>query len=460
MTSQEIEAKIQIDENGSCNIVLETITPMLMKHLFKIVSRQPLKCKTLRFCICYIHSVIECDIWRYLAATLKKTKLLKNLEIGIVRMHMTEKDVAMLRECFQHHLCCLETLVITSIVANSQTTKALAEAISIKQLNFLHLESDSSEKDGICIQQAILPYLHCSQTLTTLILEDFLFDREGTVTVQLKPILSLPLLRILVLCQINLKQTEDIRYLSDRLATQDCGLVELCIDGASFVGDNAIIMAQGLIKNKSLVKFLARNPVFDNREALTNFISSLLTPSPTTLTYIDLTEPVLLDDNIDRGFRMILVELHQHVIAKLNNNKIRLFLGEMDAYDIISEKIVPRESKYNNFKGYNIYENANSLTIKNSEQDHVIEFFDNIDKYKLDHLTGFQIINSNLPNFVIPVNLLKLKNLKSLSLIKCNIYCYIYIYIYKTFFVKFFQQGFLDITIKGNFKKFFGKKIF
>ena len=28
------------------------------------------------------------------------------------------------------------------------------------------------------------------------------------------------------------------------------------------------------------------------------------------------------------------------------------------------------------------------------------------------------------------------------------------------FFVKFFKKGFLDITIKGNFKKFFGKKIF
>ena len=30
----------------------------------------------------------------------------------------------------------------------------------------------------------------------------------------------------------------------------------------------------------------------------------------------------------------------------------------------------------------------------------------------------------------------------------------------KRFFVKFFKKGFLDITIKGNFKKFFGKKKF
>lgn len=442
MTSQEIEAKIQIDENGSCNIVLQTITPMVMKHLFKIVSRQPLKCKTLRFCMCYIHSIVECDIWRYLAAILKKTKLLKNLEIAIVRMHMTEKDVERLRECFQHHLCCLETFVISSMVANSQTTKALAEAISIKQLNFLHLESDSTEKDGIYIQKAILPYLHCNQTLTTLFLEDFDFDREEIMTAKLKPILLLPLLRILLFSRINLTRIEDVKYLSDTLAAPDCRLIHLGIDGASFAGDNATVMAEGLIKNKSLIKFLARGADFDNSQALNCFINALIIsptesttmlPPPTTLTYIDLGDPFLLHE--DQDYNAVLLQIHdQRVIRALNNNKVQLFIGERHPYDKCSEKIEPRESKYNKFKGWNIYENANSLTIKNSQQYEIVEFFDNIDKYNLDHLTDFQMINSNLPNSVIPVNLLKLKNLKSLSLIKCNLYCYIYIYIYKTFF--------------------------
>ena len=40
------------------------------------------------------------------------------------------------------------------------------------------------------------------------------------------------------------------------------------------------------------------------------------------------------------------------------------------------------------------------------------------------------------------------------------VYSYIYIYMLISFLEWFFQRRFLDITIKGNFKKFFGKKIF